>query len=393
MKKLAYLGLDVHARSCTLGHMDEDGTFRGNMCFPTSEKNIIDALKSIKAKNKYLTMEEGTLTHWAARVARPHVAQVIACDPRENALIFKSPNKRDPVDTRKLCRLLGLGELKQLKCVKFFDSHYLAIQILTSLIIALFVVFILVITIPKLPIFSILKENITQSVKTIKQRFNIEALTQLTNQVSDGELATIENQEALNQQHKVKERYAHLSSENAKNQIDTNHSEVTTGSILPIIKSIPAPLIELNSMKIGPIIKNQELKEVTNFLKNNGFDYKLEMGKGTLKVIRLLEGLYARNEANKRYKELRDLVKSPFIISEKGKYAIYVATYRDHRKAVKKITKLFQKHIYVKPVVTAIPMEGTIIVINDVDPMNIETIMEQVSRMRLSFRVTKSGLI
>ncbi len=112
MQKIAYLAMDVHARSCTLGHMDDSGTFKGNLHFTTSEKNIIDALKSVKAQNKLLTIEEGTLTHWAAQVASPHVSQVIACDPRENALIFKSPNKKDKVDTRSLCRLLRLGELK-----------------------------------------------------------------------------------------------------------------------------------------------------------------------------------------------------------------------------------------------------------------------------------------
>jgi transposase len=112
MKKVAYLAMDVHSRSCTLGLMDEDGTFRGNHRFATSERNIINALKSVKAKNTILTMEEGTLTHWVAQIARPHVTEVIACDPRENALIFKSPNKKDEVDTHNLCRLLRLGELK-----------------------------------------------------------------------------------------------------------------------------------------------------------------------------------------------------------------------------------------------------------------------------------------
>ena len=113
MQKIAYLAMDVHARSCTLGHMDDSGTFRGTLNFATSEKNIIDALKSIKAKSKLLTIEEGTLTHWVAQIASPHVTQVIACDPRENALIFKSANKKDKVDTHSLCRLLRLGELKQ----------------------------------------------------------------------------------------------------------------------------------------------------------------------------------------------------------------------------------------------------------------------------------------
>ena len=113
MKKIAYLGMDVHARNCVLGNMDDSGTFLGNLDFRTSENNIINALDSIKAKEKYLALEEGTLAHWAAQVASPYVSQVIICDPRENALIYKSPHKRDPVDTRKLCRLLRLGELKQ----------------------------------------------------------------------------------------------------------------------------------------------------------------------------------------------------------------------------------------------------------------------------------------
>jgi transposase len=113
MRKIAYLAMDVHARSCTLGDMDENGDFKGNVKFATSENGIIRALKSVKAEQKYLTMEEGSLAHWAAQVASPYVAQVVICDPRENALIYKSPNKKDKVDTRQLCRLIRLGEIKQ----------------------------------------------------------------------------------------------------------------------------------------------------------------------------------------------------------------------------------------------------------------------------------------
>jgi len=75
------------------------------------KKNIIIALKSVKAKRKYLTIEQGPLTYWAAQVARPYVDQVIPCDPRANALIYKNPYKKDKVDTKNLCRLLRLGEL------------------------------------------------------------------------------------------------------------------------------------------------------------------------------------------------------------------------------------------------------------------------------------------
>ena len=112
MRKIVYLAMDVHANHSVLGEMDFEGNFRGNQSFPTSEQNIIEAIEAVKAKEKYLTLEESNLAYWAAQVANPHVTEVIACDPKENALIYKSSFKRDKVDTKKLCRLLRLGELK-----------------------------------------------------------------------------------------------------------------------------------------------------------------------------------------------------------------------------------------------------------------------------------------
>jgi len=105
--------MDVHNIHCVLGEMDVKGNFRGTQTFPTSENSLISALKSIKAKEKYLTLEESNLARWAAQVASPYVTEVIACDPKENALIYKGSHKGDKVDTKKLCRLLRLGELKR----------------------------------------------------------------------------------------------------------------------------------------------------------------------------------------------------------------------------------------------------------------------------------------
>jgi len=113
MRKIAYLAMDLHTRSFTLGEMDGKGRFIGNREFRTSEKNIIQALKTVNAKLKLLTIEEGPLTYWVSQVAHPFVDQVIPCDSRENALIFKSPSKEDKIDTRRLCHLLRLGALKQ----------------------------------------------------------------------------------------------------------------------------------------------------------------------------------------------------------------------------------------------------------------------------------------
>ncbi len=111
MKKVAYLAMDLHVKNFTLGEMDEQGSFKGTIDLTTSENNIMAALTEVKAKRKHLAIEQGPLTYWAAQVASSHVDQVVSCDPRANALIYKNPYKKDKVDTKNLCRLLRLGEL------------------------------------------------------------------------------------------------------------------------------------------------------------------------------------------------------------------------------------------------------------------------------------------
>ena len=113
MRKVAYLSMDVHARNIVMGNMDGNGKYRGNRSFITCEKNIITALKTVKAKRKYLIIEAGPLANWVAQTANRYVNQVFICDPRENALIHKSSTKRDKLDAQKLCRLLRLNEFKE----------------------------------------------------------------------------------------------------------------------------------------------------------------------------------------------------------------------------------------------------------------------------------------
>lgn len=113
MMSVAYMGMDVHAGTTVLGAMNSRGEFVGNQRFDTSEKGIVQALGRFPAKTKYLALEESTLAHWVAQVAKPYVSNVLICDPRHNALIYGGAVKRDPVDTEKLCRLLRLGELKE----------------------------------------------------------------------------------------------------------------------------------------------------------------------------------------------------------------------------------------------------------------------------------------
>jgi transposase len=109
----AYLGLDLHASSSTLGIMEEDGTYRGDQQFPTAESELIPRVSSIEASETRLAIEASTLSRWAARTLDPYVDRTVVCDPRENFLISREARKSDRADAYNLCRLLRMGELKE----------------------------------------------------------------------------------------------------------------------------------------------------------------------------------------------------------------------------------------------------------------------------------------
>src|SRR5260370_1795208 len=57
-----------------------------------------------------VTFEEGTWAAWLYDVLKPHVAKLVVCNPRKNALL-KDGNKSDRIDAHKLAELLYLNKL------------------------------------------------------------------------------------------------------------------------------------------------------------------------------------------------------------------------------------------------------------------------------------------
>ena len=113
MKKVAYMGFDVHAGNSMLGVMDEEGHYQGHQACKTTEAELIRLVQSVEAKEKYLVIEESTLAQWVSQILKPYAKEIVICDPRENRLISRNGSKRDETDCYQLCRLLRLGELKR----------------------------------------------------------------------------------------------------------------------------------------------------------------------------------------------------------------------------------------------------------------------------------------
>ena len=58
-----------------------------------------------------MTLEEGTWAAWLYDVLKPHVREILVCNPRRNALL-KEGSKSDKMDARKLAELLRAGLLR-----------------------------------------------------------------------------------------------------------------------------------------------------------------------------------------------------------------------------------------------------------------------------------------
>ncbi len=81
-----------------------------------------------------MTFEEGTSAAWLHDLLKPHVTNLVVCDPRKNALL-QDGSKSDRIDARKLAELLRGGQLSPvyhgehgLRTLKELARSYLTIS-------------------------------------------------------------------------------------------------------------------------------------------------------------------------------------------------------------------------------------------------------------------------
>lgn len=105
-----YIGLDVHQATISVVVLDYTGHLEMESIIETEAATILQLLHGLSG-SLYLTFEEGTCAAWLHDLLKPHVAKVVVCDPRKNALL-KTGNKNDRIDARKLVEVLS-AELRE----------------------------------------------------------------------------------------------------------------------------------------------------------------------------------------------------------------------------------------------------------------------------------------
>jgi hypothetical protein len=105
-----YIGLDVHQATISVAVMDSKGKIVMESILETKAVTILEFFAGLRGTLS-VTFEEGTWAAWLYDLLKPHVAQLVVCNPRKNALL-KHGNKSDRIDARKLADRLRLNDLE-----------------------------------------------------------------------------------------------------------------------------------------------------------------------------------------------------------------------------------------------------------------------------------------
>jgi transposase len=109
MNSVKYVGLDVHQATISVAVLDAEGKLVMQSILATHAAAILDFLHGLRGSLE-VTFEEGTHSAWLYDLLVRHVARVVVCNPRRNALL-KAGSKSDRIDARKLAELLRAGLL------------------------------------------------------------------------------------------------------------------------------------------------------------------------------------------------------------------------------------------------------------------------------------------
>ena len=91
MDRTKYIGTDVHQEAITIAVMNSSGKLVMESIVETKAATIVQFLQGLQGicRSRW---KRGTWAAWLYDLLRPHVSQLIVCDPRKNALL-KSGNK------------------------------------------------------------------------------------------------------------------------------------------------------------------------------------------------------------------------------------------------------------------------------------------------------------
>src|SRR5467141_4605461 len=103
-----YIGMDVHKESISIAVMNAAGKLVMECVIETKASMLLQFIDGLRG-DVHVNLEEGTWAAWLYDLLKPHVSEVLVCNPRKNALL-KDGSKGDRIDARKQAELLYMNK-------------------------------------------------------------------------------------------------------------------------------------------------------------------------------------------------------------------------------------------------------------------------------------------
>jgi transposase len=104
-----YIGMNVHKESISIAVRNGAGKIVMECVIETKASVILQFIDGLRGDSQ-VTFEEGTWAAWLYDLLKPHVTELVVCDPRKNASM-REGNQSDKIDARRLAELLRLNHL------------------------------------------------------------------------------------------------------------------------------------------------------------------------------------------------------------------------------------------------------------------------------------------
>src|ERR1700732_5632709 len=104
MNDAKYIGLDVHQATISVAVLDSAGNLVREAILETKAETILQFIHGLRG-SLHVTFDEGNCAAWLHDLLKPHVAQVLVCDPRKlaelprsNPLPYRAAGHFSPLD-------------------------------------------------------------------------------------------------------------------------------------------------------------------------------------------------------------------------------------------------------------------------------------------------------
>src|SRR5260370_39846540 len=82
-RNVKYIGFDVHKEAIAIAVLNGAGKLVMESIVEAKASTVLDFLHGLRGE-LHVTLEEGTWAAWLYALLKPHVAEVVVCNPRRN---------------------------------------------------------------------------------------------------------------------------------------------------------------------------------------------------------------------------------------------------------------------------------------------------------------------